>query len=417
MNEWYKQFDWVLFTCWAFLALIGLVAIYSATQGPVADFLPSYIQQNFMNQAIWIFISILTIIAIQFTSPRSFQQVAILFYVICILLGILTIFFGTESGGAKRWLVLGGLRIQISEFMKLATILAVAHFLTSRRDISAEKLSPSLISVGLMALPAVIVFLQNDTGTALVMLALIPIMLFWSGLPYGISLFIVSPAIIGYFAILNWQWGMIATIVLTVGVFLIQRRPYLTVATFAVGMLIIIGVQVALYQILQPYQLARIEAFINPSLDPEGAGWNVMQAKTAIGSGGLFGKGFLEGTQTQLRFLPEQWTDFIFPVIAEEFGFLGAIVVIILFGVLLLRLLNNAGGHKHPFAQLVMVGVAGVFLMHLIINIGSATGLFPVIGLPLPFVSYGGSAFLAYSLMIAICLNLRFHQRNFSIYT
>lgn len=414
MNEWHKQFDWLLLACWMLLAAIGLVAIYSATQGPVSDFLPTYIQQNFRNQFIWIFISAIALIAIQFTSPRSFQQLAVPFYIICLVLGILTVFFGAEAGGAKRWLVIGGLRIQSSEFMKLATILVVAYYLAGRKDITAEKLAPSAIAVVLMIIPAAIVLLQNDTGTALVMLSLIPVMLFWSGLPYGISLFIISPAIVGYFAILNWQWGMIAAIILTIGVFVIQRRPYLTLATFATGMLIIIGVQVALYQILQPYQLARIEAFVNPSLDPEGAGWNVMQAKTAIGSGGLLGKGFLEGTQTQLRFLPEQWTDFIFPVIAEEFGFIGAVFVIVVFGVLLLRLLSNAGIHKHPFAQLVMVGVTGIFLMHLIINVGSATGLFPVIGLPLPFVSYGGSSFLANSLMIAICLNLVLHQRNFS---
>ncbi len=416
MKEWHKHFDWLLLFCWGALAVIGLIAIYSATQGPVSEFLPSYIQRNFSNQLTWIFISAIAIILLQFTAPRSFQQVAFIFYGVCLFLGIITIFLGTEAGGATRWLVIGGLRIQVSEFMKLATILAVAQYLTSRRDISAEKLGPALTSVILMVIPAVIVLLQNDTGTALVMLSLIPVMLFWSGLPYGISLFIVSPAIIGYFAVLNWQWGLIVAIILTVGVFLIQRRPSLTMATFIVGLLIVIGVQVALYQILQPYQQARIEAFINPSMDPEGAGWNVMQAKTAIGSGGVFGKGFMEGTQTQLRFLPEQWTDFIFPVIAEEFGFIGAGLVLFIFGVLLLRLLNNAGDHKHPFAQLVMVGVTGIFFMHLLINIGSATGLFPVIGLPLPFVSYGGSSFLANSIMIGICLNLRLYQRTFTTF-
>lgn len=416
MKEWHKQFDWLLIFCWGTLAIIGLIAIYSATQGPVSEFLPSYIQQNFSNQLTWIFISILVIILLQFTAPRSFQQISLIFYVVCLLLGIITVIWGTESGGATRWLVVGGLRIQVSEFMKLATILVVAQYLSSRRDISAEKLGPAITSVILMIIPAVIVLFQNDTGTALVMLSLIPVMLFWSGLPYGISLFIVSPAIVGYFAILNWQWGIIAAIILTVGVFLIQRRPSMTLATFAVGLLIVIGVQVALYQVLQPYQQARIEAFINPSMDPTGAGWNVLQAKTAIGSGGIFGKGFMEGTQTQLRFLPEQWTDFIFPVIAEEFGFIGAGFVIILFGILLLRLLNNAGDHKHPFAQLVMVGVAAILFMHLLINIGSATGLLPVIGLPLPFISYGGSSFLANSIMLGICLNFRLHQRTFTTF-
>jgi len=190
---------------------------------------------------------------------------------------------------------------------------------------------------------------------------------------------------------------------------------WLTTSAIVTGSLVVAGVQVALYQILRPHQQARIEAFINPALDPQGAGWNVMQAKTAIGSGGLWGKGFLEGTQTQLRFLPEQWTDFIFPVIAEEFGFVGAGLVLLIFSVLLLRLLNIAGEHKHPFAQLVVVGITATFFVHLVINLGSAMGLFPVIGLPLPFISYGGSAFLSYSVMLAISLNFYMNRRQFSI--
>jgi len=269
----------------------------------------------------------------------------------------------------------------------------------------------------LMVIPAIIIILQNDTGTALVLLALIPVMLFWSGLPYGISLFLISPAIVAYFAVINWKLGVAATIVLTIAIFFIQKRPWLTGSAFVVGNLVVVGVQLALNQILKPHQQARIEAFVNPALDPQGAGWNVLQAKTAIGSGGLWGKGFLEGTQTQLRFLPEQWTDFIFPVIAEEFGFIGAGLLLLVFAILLLRLLSNAGELRHPFAQLVIVGIAMTFFVHLLINLGSAMGLFPVIGLPLPFVSYGGSAFLSYSIMLAICINFHFFKREFSIYT
>ncbi|MEX0928151.1 MAG: rod shape-determining protein RodA, partial [Balneolales bacterium] len=269
----------------------------------------------------------------------------------------------------------------------------------------------------LMLLPAGIIMLQNDTGTALVIVALIPVMLFWSGLPHGISLFMVSPAIIGYFAILNWKWGIITAVLLSIILFFVHRRPGLPLASFVTGMFIVIGIQVALYQVLQPHQQARIEAFINPAVDPQGAGWNVIQAKTAIGSGGMFGKGLMQGTQTQLRFLPEQWTDFIFCVIGEEFGFLGAGTVLLLFVFLLIRLLSNAADHKNPFAQLVLVGVAAIFFIQIFINIGSATGLMPVIGLPLPLLSYGGSSFMAFTFMIAICLNLHLYRRQFSIYS
>ncbi|MDG5766092.1 rod shape-determining protein RodA [Balneolales bacterium ANBcel1] len=415
--SWYRELDWLLILCWVLLFSAGLVAIYSATLGPVSQFLPSYIQNNFFNQIVWIGISVAALVTIQFMTPRSFQQISYILYGVCLILAVATIFWGVEAGGAKRWLVIGGVRFQISEMLKLATILVVANYLTSRRDITTEHIGSALIAVVLMLIPSVIIILQNDTGTALVLLSIIPVMLFWSGLPYGISLFLISPAIIAYFSVIDWRLGVVVTILLTIAIFFIQKRVWLTSSAVITGLLTVTGVQVALYHVLRPHQQARIEAFINPALDPQGAGWNVLQAKTAIGSGGLWGKGFLEGTQTQLRFLPEQWTDFIFPVIAEEFGFIGAGSLLIVFGILLLRLLIIAGEHKHPFAQLVIVGVTTIFFVHLVINLGSAMGLLPVIGLPLPFVSYGGSAFLSYTIMLAICLNFHLYKREFSIYS
>ncbi|MGM0588179.1 MAG: rod shape-determining protein RodA [Bacteroidota bacterium] len=411
-----REYNWTIILTWVALSIIGLVAIYSATQGPVSEYLPAYIQNNFVKQVIWVGISILILIGIQFISPRTFQEGSYVFYIIGLLLMTATLLFGQEVNGARSWLTLGPIRFQISEIMKIATILATANYLTSRRTISAERLQSASVAVGLILLPTALVILQNDTGTAIVFLFLIPVMLFWSGLPYGISLFMISPAIIGYLSIISWYWGAIATVGITLIIFLIQKRTWLSFASLFVGTMITVGVQVALFQLLQPHQRARIEAFTNPSFDPQGAGWNVIQAKTAIGSGGFYGKGFLEGTQTQLRFLPEQWTDFIFCVIGEEFGFIGAGLVIILFLFLILRLLNIAGGHKHPFAQLVIVGVTAVYFIHFFINVGSASALLPVIGVPLPFISYGGTSFLTNTLMLAICLNFDVYRRQFSIY-
>lgn len=408
-----REFNWTLIVFWVGLVVIGLVAIYSATQGPVAQ---EHIRINFYKQLLAFALSIAVLFGMQFVSPRTFQEGSYFFYAICLILMILTLFFGKEVNGSKSWLALGPLNLQTSELMKVATILAVANYLTSRRNISAENLRYALVAVILIMIPTVLVLMQNDTGTAIIFLALIPVLLFWSGLPYGVSLFMISPVIIGYMSIINWYWGVAAALVLTLLIFFVQRRSWLTFASFICGALIIIGVQVALFQVLQPHQRARIEAFTNPSFDPQGAGWNVIQAKTAIGSGGLYGKGFMEGTQTQLRFLPEQWTDFIFCVIGEEFGFIGAMFMIIFFMALLLRLLNSAGSHKHPFAQLVIVGVTTVYFIHFFINVGSAAALLPVIGLPLPFISYGGSALLTNTLMLAICLNLDFYKRQFSIY-
>jgi len=411
-----RELSWSLIALWGCLIAVGLTAIYSATQGPVAQFLPHYIQVNFYKQLISFGIALLILIGLQFVNPRSFQEGSYIFYGIGILLMIITLLFGKEVNGAKSWLPLGPFNLQVSELMKIATILAVANYLTSRRNISTENIKTALVTVFLIVFPALLVILQNDTGTAIIFFAMIPVVLFWSGLPYGISLFIISPAIVGYLSIISWYWGLIAGIILTFLIFMLQRSTGLTFVSFATGIMIVIGVQVALFQVLQPHQRARIQAFTNPSFDPQGAGWNVIQAKTAIGSGGIYGKGFMQGTQTQLRFLPEQWTDFIFCVIGEEFGFLGAGFVVLLFLILTLRLLFLAYGHKQPFAQIVMICIATVFFVHFFINVGSATALLPVIGVPLPFISYGGSALITNTMMLGICLNLDFYKRQFSIF-
>ncbi len=411
-----RDFNWTIIFIWLSLTLFGLIAIYSATQGPVSEFLPGYIQNSFYKQLGFVVVSVLVMIGVQFVSPRSFIQLTYIFYLFCIVLMVLTLLVGKEINGAKSWFSIGPFGIQSSELMKIATIMAVANYLTSRRNISAENIRYALVSVFIILIPTALVIAQNDFGTAIIFIALIPVMLFWSGLPYGVSLFIISPAIILYLTVLNWQLGVLAGIILTIAIFLIQKTTWLTIASFFTGILTVIGVRLALTEVLLPHQVARIVAFTNPSYDPTGAGWNVIQAKTAIGSGGLSGKGFLEGTQIQLKFLPESYTDFIFCVIGEEFGFIGAGIVVLLFLFLFMKLLGIAGNHKHPFAQLVTVSVTAVYFIHFFINVGSATALLPVIGIPLPFISYGGSAFLSNTLMLAIILNMDFHKREFSIY-
>jgi rod shape determining protein RodA len=414
--EWTRHLEWVVIGVWLALASIGLIAIYSATQGPGSEFLPIGIQGNFFKQSIFVMLSIVMLAVIQFMQPRLFQSASYAFYLFCLALTLLTIFVGVEINGARSWIRIAGINLQVSELTKFATVLAVSAFLSGQRDILGERVGPAIVAVVMILVPALIIFMQNDTGTALVLIGLIPIMLFWSGIPYGIALLMMSPAIIGYFSIIEWYYGVIAAIIFTVLIFMVQRRAWLTFTSGIMGLGIVSSVQIVLFRVLQPHQRARIEVFTNPDSDPLGAGWNVLQARTAIGSGGIMGKGFLEGTQTQLRFIPEQWTDFIFTVIGEEFGFIGTSIVVILFAVLLLRLLTLAGMHKHPFAQMVTVGVVGIILIHMIINLGSALGLLPVIGIPLPFVSYGGSSFLVNTFMIAVCLNMWHHHRELSIY-
>jgi rod shape determining protein RodA len=413
-DNWVRRFDWISLICWIFLSVVGLIAIYSATLGPVSEFLPAHILGNFQKQLIWVGVSVLSIFFIQFVSPRIFQQLSFLLYALGLFLIILTIFIGEEVNGAKSWIVIGGQRFQPAEPMKIFTILAVAAYLTSRRDITAVKLQSALIATGIILVPAAIIILQNDTGSALVFLPLIPVMLFLSGLPHGISVLMISPAVIGYASIVDWRLGVLAAIVAAFIVYVLEKKIWLSVSAVVFGSLLVLGVDLTLHEILQPHQQLRIQAFLNPFVDPQGAGWNVIQAQTAISSGGIFGKGFLQGTQTQLRFLPEQWTDFIFCVIAEEFGLIGAGAVIIVLSILFMRLLNLAIGLKDPFSQLVIVGVVSILFTHVLVNLGSSMGLIPVIGIPLPFLSYGGSSFLINSGMLAICLNLYLRQKDMS---
>jgi rod shape determining protein RodA len=411
-----NEFNWPVLFAWAGLATFGLIAIYSATQGEVAQFLPDYIQNNFARQSVWVGLSLALLVAIQFTSPRTFQGVAYLFYGVTVILAIITVFAGVEVSGSRSWLSIFGLRLQVSEFLKLATILAVANYLTHKRDMTANNVKTAFTTILLILLPAGIVIMQNDTGTALVILSLIPVVLFWSGLPYGLSLIMISPAIIGYFTVIGLPFGITAAVIIAIAVLFLQKSRWYSLSVLVLGLVVIVGTEVGLQHVLQPHQRARVEAFVNPSLDPQGAGWNVLQATTAVGSGGVTGKGFMEGTQTQLRFLPEQWTDFIYCVIGEEFGFIGSSILFLLYTFLFLRLMTMASNHKHPFAQLVIISITFLYFTHFVINIGSATAVLPIMGVPLPFVSYGGSAFLANTIMLAVCLNLDLNKRSFSIY-
>lgn len=412
----FREIDWFTFLIWAALSAVGLVAIYSATQGPVSQFLPEYIQSNFSRQLLWVGLSLIGIITIQFIPPRTFQGLSWIFYGFSLFLMVLTVFFGTEVSGSRSWLRIGPFNLQTAEVMKLSTILVAANYLTHSRNTSASNIRTTLTTILLFLAPVTLLLLQSEMGVSVIFLALLPFMLFWAGLPHAITLFVIAPVLIGYLSVIGMVWGITGSVILTILLFFLHRKPLLPILTLIIGITTVVSTDILLHQLLQPHQAARIEAFVNPDLDPRGSGWNILQATTAIGSGGVTGKGFMEGTQTQLRFLPEQWTDFIFCVIGEEFGFMGAAITITLFLLLFLRLLQLSLQHKYPFAQLVMVGTASVFFIHFLINIASATAIMPVIGLPLPFISYGGSSFLVNSILIGICLNLDLYKRSFSIY-
>ncbi len=417
MRTWLSKIDYGVLLGWAGLMAVGLVAIYSTTHGPAAEYLPTTAQQNFNRQLMWGGISLFVIVVCLFLPTRFYQGVAFPAYIGSLGLLAATIVFGTEVNGATSWLDLGGgLRIQTGEFAKVGTVLAVAALLALRRPNSG------VIRYGagatlLLLLPAVLLLLQNDTGTALVFLGLIPIMLFWSGLPLYILALMLSPAIAGYFAVVNPPIAIGFAIVFTLSIFIATRRKW-AMAVAAVFTLGTIGVAGLAISQLQPHQVARIVSFTNPEAEEfrTGVGYHLVQSKAAIGSGGILGKGFMEGTQTQGAYIPEQSTDFVFSIIGEEFGFVGGVVVLLLYGFLLIRLVQLGTRVKHPIASMMAAGAAGVFLIHLFVNLGMVTGLLPVIGIPLPFISYGGSALLANSIMIGVVLALYLRRDDFSIY-
>ncbi len=417
MRTWYKNLDWMTLLIWALLVCAGLVAIYSATHGPAREFLLLSVQRNFNRQLTWFGISAVLMLLIILTPARFIFRVSPLVYVVTVGLLVAALFFGREINGAKSWLYIGPFGLQVSELAKVGTVLLVARVL-SANPAREGKWGYLLLAGATVMLPAALIVLQNDAGTALVFLALIPVMLFWSGtIPLPWMALLVTPIVVGYLYIVNPFLAALFSLAFSVGMMFVMRSKVFgsLAGAFSFGTLIMAFI--ALDKILQPHQQGRIRAFADPEKYRLTEGFHVIQAKAAIGSGGFFGKGFTNGTQTQLAYIPEQSTDFIFCVIGEEFGFVGAFVLLTLFGMLLIRMATLGTSAGFVFPRLFAAGVTGIFLVHVLINVGMTIGLMPVIGIPLPLISYGGSALLANTAMIAIALNLHARRDEFAIYT
>jgi len=393
-----------ILTC---LISIGLIAVYSATH--IADQSSGGYFSKQLTVAIVGFIIMLSMAFIPF---KYIQRSSYLFYVINILLLIFVLIFGSRGFGAERWLAIGSLRLQPSEFCKLATIMAVANYI-SGSDVDINRFKHFLIVIGLIIIPFILIARQPDLGTSLVFLAIILPLLYWSGLNWFYLFVIITPLItlilsFNFYAFLIWMFVVSIILVLS------RQKPIILISVFLLH--IIVGlITPVLWGQLKPYQQQRILTFANPEADPQGAGYQIIQSKVAIGSGGIWGKGFLEGTQTQLRFLPAQHTDFIFSVIGEEWGFSGVLVVLLLFTILLLYLIYLASLVRSKFSSLVVVGITTVLFFHIVVNIGMTIGLAPVTGLPLPFISYGGSFLLSMFLMMGIIMNFSMNRYSHSV--
>ena len=460
-NNLLANIDWVSILLYLLLVLIGWLNIYAAVydenHSSILD-----ISQKYGKQLIWIGAAFVLAFLVLLTDSKFFTTFSMVIYGIMIFLLIAVLFLGTETKGARSWFEVGDFRIQPAEFAKFATNLAIAYVM-SRHNFKVMRFS-SLLTIGLiLALPAGLIILQNDTGSALVYSSFI-LVLFREGLhgsilllcfvaaaifimallysPFTVLLVIIGGTLIafyyyrhdirelfqiilfigcgfGLFVLIKWMFNLsisdyyilliVYVITSITAIYPIYKRKMKNMITLLLISWLCVGAAPSVnyaFNHLQPHQQDRINELLGIKVDPKGTGYNVTQSKIAIGSGGLLGKGFLQGTQTKLNFVPEQSTDFIFCTVGEEWGFVGSTFVIVLLAVFILRIIKLAERQRSSFSRIYGYGVASILFFHVAVNIGMTIGMAPVIGIPLPFFSYGGSSLWSFTILIFIFLRL-----------
>jgi rod shape determining protein RodA len=403
------------------LILAGWLNIYAAVYNE--EFQSIFdTTQRYGKQLLWIGTALLLGILILLIDERFFSTFGYLIYGVIILLLVVVIFVGAETKGATSWFSIGGFKIQPSEFSKFATNLALAKYL-STLNIRLQDFKTKLSAIAIIALPAVLILLQNDTGSALVYGAFV-LVLYREGLSGNVLVIGVVTAFL-FIMTLILQKEMVTILGLELsgvsmligGIALLLALIYylnrkkkqivlLLAGIFIASIGLIQSVEYVFSSVLEPHQSKRINVMLGLESDPKGAGYNVNQSLIAIGSGGFSGKGYLQGTQTKYDFVPEQSTDFIFCTIGEEWGFIGSFFVIALFMALLLRILVVCNRQRSAFARIYGYGVAAILFFHFTINIGMTIGLAPVIGIPLPFFSYGGSSLWAFTILLFVFIKM-----------
>lgn len=351
-----QNFDWMLLIITLLLVVSGLITLYSAARAGL-----EITQAFYFKQLIWYGFGLVMMIATCLISYKQLDRYAYSAYAVCIFLLVAVLLVGKMVAGSKRWLVFGPISLQPSELAKVAVILVLARYYSRTASVKGMRLRDLVIPMLLIAVPFFLIVKQPDLGTAV----------------------------------------MILLIAATLTVFIkIEKRAMIAIVsfgTFAIPMI---------WLLLKGYQKQRILTFLEPDRDPLGAGYHIIQSKIAIGSGMLSGKGFLKGTQNALSFLPEHQTDFIFSVLAEDSGFIGSAAVLFIFLMLIVWSLNIAHGCRDPFGALLAIGITALIGWEVFINIGMVMGLVPVVGIPLPFISYGGSAILSMMLCMGILMNI-----------
>jgi rod shape determining protein RodA len=404
----YGKIDWGTVWLGIILVLMGWLSIYSSvydeTHSSILD-----ISQRYGKQMIWIIAAAVIAFIIMLTDAKVFNAFAYIIYIAAIVVLVTVLLIGAEISGSKSWFQIGEVAIQPAEFAKFATCLALARYLSSYAT-DFNVLRTKLVATAIIFLPAILVLLQNDTGSAVVYFALI-LVLYREGLS---GYFLISGVIIVVLFIMTLLINQyIMTGILTVLAVLLvyfnrflRRRWWIVVAIWLASVGVVYTVDYVFDNVLEAHQKTRINVLLGMESDPKGAGYNVNQSKIAIGSGGLTGKGFLQGTQTKYNFVPEQSTDFIFCTVGEEWGFAGSAAVILIFVYLLIRLIKMAERQRSDFSRIYGYGVVSILFFHFVVNIGMTIGLVPVIGIPLPFFSYGGSSLWAFTILLFIFIKL-----------
>ncbi len=408
----FQNMDWWIVSLYFILVIMGWFSIYAAVYNPEHSSMFDF-SQRYGKQALWIGTSVILILTILLIDIKFFTGFAYLIYGATLGLLVLVLLFGTEVAGSKSWIRLGSISIQPAEFAKFATNLALAKYLSSiQLNLKDFK---QIIRAGIIIfIPSALIFLQNDTGSALVYFVFIMV-LYREGFSGNILIFGVFMVLLFILTLLVGNWVMIAVVtILSSIIFILMKKNRKNILVLFAILTVVIGfifsINYAFENILQAHQKNRIEVLLGKKTDYRGAGYNVHQSLIAIGSGGSTGKGFLQGTQTKYNFVPEQSTDFIFCTVGEEWGFVGTSAVIIIFLILLIRIVMVAERQRSTFARLYGYGVAAILFFHFTINIAMTIGLAPVIGIPLPFFSYGGSSLWAFTILLFIFVKMDSHR-------
>ena len=408
-NKMSKGFDVRLICYYLALVVIGWITIYSTCHIPDGSTPMFDFGQPYSKQMLWIGTSIVLAIVILLIDSGIIQHYAYFFYLFCLLLMILVIFVGAEINGAKSWIKIGGFSLQPTEFMKVATALAMAKFMQEGKTANQRRYV-WVAQIALITIPILVALLQHDAGSALVFFSFI-ILFYREGLSAEFLVLGIIAAILAYITL---KWNETYSIALITVVFIIfmilnrtqKKKMRRNIIVYLASIAFVFSVYFLYEHGLEAHQKQRIDTILGKTSDPLGADFNLNQSKIAIGSGGFFGKGYLHGTQTKLNFVPEQSTDFIFCAIGEEWGFFGTLVVFGLFGALIFRILKLSEKQRNPFVRYYGYGIAGILAIHFFINIGMTIGLLPIIGIPLPFISYGGSSLWAFTMMLFCFIKL-----------